>query len=231
MGLNTDRSAVRLPWLDFHTHQPSLPNQGYIAVRSFSRALPNNTPPLGPFSVGLHPWASAEPGAKQWAETELPRLLQSPNCLALGEVGLDRLQGASLQEQQALLELQLLLAKKLQLPIVVHCVRAWSELLASFRRIDPHTPKAIHGFRGSSQLLHTLLDLGWYISPHVTTHGTIAPIAAQIPAERLLLETDSTALNAQCVIASAAQLRAEPIDELTHAVDFNIRAFYSVINS
>ena len=221
-------ASALLPWLDFHTHQPYHPSQGYVSVRSYSPPLLQSSISQEYFTAGLHPWETALPENRQWIETELVPCLKQANCLGLGEVGLDRGRGAALPEQQALLELQLDIAKRLQLPIVVHCVRAWSELMASFKRVKPTTAKAIHGYNGSYHVLQSLLAEDWYISPQIRRNGTMEQLVSNIPVNRLLLETDATTLTGFAVAEVAAAHLNASVEAVTRQVDVNTRRFYSI---
>ena len=101
-------------------------------------------PPQGTFSTGVHPWRSSEAGTL-WPLVE--KTAADPRIAAIGECGLDRLRGAPLPRQAELLRLHALLAERLRKPLIVHCVRAWAELLAAHRAIRPAQPWIIHGFR------------------------------------------------------------------------------------
>ena len=112
---------------DFHRHASVAGTAQGGAVLSFSLYEQAQICPGVYFSIGLHPWDSARADAAERVEKELPLLLALPRCLALGECGLDRLKGACMDVQQNLLARQLEVAENAKKPLVVHCVRAWSE--------------------------------------------------------------------------------------------------------
>ena len=204
--------------LDFHTHNRTQQvNPEAIASYSLSDVAQR---PLGqPFTIGLHPWETLRPDAEQWLVHSLPAYLQSPDCLALGEVGLDRLRGASFVQQNALLAQQLDLARRLHKPVVVHCVRAWSELRQALHAY-PY-PKAVHGFVGKEGVLKELLDDGWYISIKYPKSSLLS----LIPPERLLLETDDATTPIQTIYADTARALGCDVTALQLQVATNIQRF------
>lgn len=206
---------------DFHTHNlTDVPTPRAIA----SYSLPQITSrPYGQYyTVGLHPWHTERLDAYRAVEQNLSTYLADEYCLALGEVGLDRLRGASLGVQTELLALQLHLCARLHKPVVIHCVRAWSELLNVFHKVKFPGNKAVHGYRGSLAILERLLDDGWYISAGFYTP---AETTLRIPREQLLLETDDTKQPIATLYAQTAQLLDSTVEDLQTMVMSNIRRF------
>jgi len=147
--------------IDFHTHQA--PTDTVTSVRSLLLSEFERITEHDLFSIGIHPWyTEGIEFENQFAELEL--LLKRNNVIALGEIGLDKHRGAPIEKQIELFERQVQIAEKYRKPVVIHCVRAWSELLESRKRIKPSTPWAIHGFRGQSELAKMLLNAGIYLS-------------------------------------------------------------------
>ena len=219
--------------LDFHTHNRSTKaNPEALASYSFSDI---NTCPTGQlFTFGLHPWDTDTPLIGNWSETQLLLELQSPNCMALGEIGLDRLRGAAIKEQIDILQQQLDIGKRVKKPVVLHCVRAWGELRPLLR--DFPYPKAIHGFRGNMGVLRSLLAEGWYIS----VSGSVLLSSGKrvgsnpprewlsvIPYDRLLLETDDSGVPILEVYQAAARYLECPVEQVLERAGANIRRFIS----
>lgn len=210
-----------LEFIDFHTH--NLTGEAYpLAIASYSLPKIGRCPKGQYYSVGLHPWDTARLDAYRVVDQALPHYLENEHCLALGEIGLDRLRGASLAVQEELLSVQLKIGENLHKPVIVHCVRAWSELLSVFRKQRFTYNKAIHGYRGSLPVLDRLVEEGWYISagfytpPELITH---------IPLNQLLLESDDTNLPITTLYEQTALLLKLSPDELQAIVKGNIQRF------
>ena len=147
--------------------------------------------------VGVHP----HDAGREADLDELRRLLAHPKAVAVGEIGLDYYRDyAPHDAQQDLFAAQMALAVEVDKPIVIHT-----------RAADEDTEQMLRGFGGtvvlhcfsSPHLLPTALDRGWYVSfaGNVTyKNATDLRLAAtQVPAERILAETDCPYLAPQPV--------------------------------
>jgi TatD DNase family protein len=172
---------------------------------------------------------------------ELRALLAEPHVVAVGETGLDGHHGAdTLREQRILLDAQLALAEELVLPIVIHSRAASAETAAALA-LFPGTV-VLHCF-SEPELLEPALERRYYISfaGNVTypKADALRAVATQVPADRILAETDSPYLSPQPVrgrrnepanvmhtLAVLATAREERAPELGMRIDENAdRAF------
>ena len=151
-------------------------------------------------STGVHPWSTSDDVNLGLLE----RVAAIPQVVAIGETGLDRLRGASLERQSEIFKRHIELSEELQKPLVIHCVRAWSELLAMRRALRPSMPWAVHGFRGGPELAKQLLDHGLWLSLGSRYNTATALI---IPDDRLLVETDEDTPPVEGTIAALTSLR------------------------
>jgi len=110
--------------------------------------------------LGLHPWFV--PGAPGWLE----RLGERLQGAGIGECGLDFSPGRpGRAAQEAAFEAQLGLAIERDLPISIHCVRAWGRLTAILRGFGiPAAGGALHAFSGSAETAAELQRLGLHLS-------------------------------------------------------------------
>ena len=114
--------------------------------------------------------------------------------MAIGEIGLDYYWVDDNKEQQrALFEEQLALANSLNLPVIVHDRDAHADTLELLKK---HRPKGVvHSFSGSAEMAKEILNLGMYIGiGGVLTFKNakkLPEIAAALPSDRFLLETDA----------------------------------------
>ena len=141
-------------------------------------------------SVGIHPWHTSK--VDNSTIENLKYLASHPQIVAIGETGLDTLRGASLDIQTEIFLLHVTLSEQHQKPLIIHCVKAFNEIIALKKRLRPTMPWIIHGFRGKPQLAQQLLDNGFYISLGEKFNTETATI---IPSNRLLFETDESMLN------------------------------------
>lgn len=198
--------------LDIHTHVVPAPS---CAVRSLmaGEEVPSGE---GLFSVGIHPWQTAE--CSSALPDEVRRALTLPSVVALGEVGLDRLHGAALDVQAALFRSQALMAEEAGKPVVIHCVRAWAELLALHRELRPSVSWVVHGFRGGAALARQLCGSGMMLSFGARFN---AEALAAVPDEFLLAETDEWTGGIESVIGRMAETRGKDYDAMCDIVAGN----------
>ena len=142
------------------------------------------------FSIGIHPWDSD----LQLATPELEKIIHHPNCLAVGECGLDKLKGPDLEIQKKVFISQLDLAVKFQKPVIIHCVKAFDELVVACKQYHSKIPLMIHGFNKSQQMLIQLLDKGFSIALHSSFFNRNDVEFLKIPLEKIFLETDDNNL-------------------------------------
>ena len=142
-------------------------------------------------TVGQHPDAAA--GSLDWIEP----LLSHHRVVGVGETGLDYFHAEDpvvQARQRESFEHQLQLAERHDLPVVVHTRAAEEDTLELIRRY-PQVRGVLHCFTESWALASAALDLGYYISISgiVTFRNgeNVRAVARQVPADRLLVETDA----------------------------------------
>ncbi len=110
------------------------------------------------FSCGIHPWYSED------SETQMAYLTEiasDSRIVAIGETGLDKLKGPSLEVQIPVFKKHIELSERLGKPIIIHCVKAWEELLRVKKESNPTQPWVIHGYRGKPELTKRLIKEGF----------------------------------------------------------------------
>jgi len=194
-------------------------------------------------AVGIHPEEAG--GLPEYWEEELALLLEKPEVVALGEIGLDYHYDdmAPKEVQRNLFERQLLLAKRKGLPVLVHDRDAHGDTLELLRRHRPFG--VVHCFSGSVEMMREVVALGMYVGlgGAVTFKNARVPleVARAVPLERLLLETDAPYMapvpfrGKRCdstMIAftaeKIAELRAVPVQELLDATCENAKRFFGL---
>ena len=199
---------------DIHTHTPGVPNsvlsipvsgvEGIVAANAIAASdgssaaqpnAPNQCIRLQYYSLQLHPWhLTGEQDIVAFVQCA-HRLAGDPHFVALGECGLDPLCTTPLPLQHEAFLTALRLAKELHKPLIIHCVRLWSELIHDVHQVFTPAecqalPLIIHGYRKGPQLARQLLDAGFSIS--LGTHYN-EQVRSLIPADRLYFESDEQA--------------------------------------
>jgi len=185
-------------------------------------------------AVGIHPNYCHE---YTLADVEQLREIQnSPAVVALGEMGLDYFHKFAPPAHQAeMFEAQLRLARELDRPVVIHCREAIDDALAIMRNYSS-VPGVFHCFTGSTADAEKIIAAGYSIgftgALTFKKSTELREIAKTLPAERILIETDSPYLSPEPmrkqktnepslvvhvadVLAAARDMTRQQIDELT----------------
>jgi TatD DNase family protein len=195
-------------------------------------------------TVGVHPH-----GAK-WLTPdvlrELEELAGSARVVAVGEIGLDYYRDLSPRDlQRRAFGEQLALAKRLDLPLVLHNRESTDDFVAILRDHAKSHRGVVHSFLGDAALAATFLRLGLHLGVGgPLTYPANAPLREAVrtaPLERLVLETDCPYLTPvphrgernepayiALVAAEIARLRAMSIDDVGRATTENARALFGL---
>lgn len=135
--------------INIHTHKVSAPDNNTDTVEIVNHIIKTSSAELqGKYiSAGIHPWYIDNPDEQLRILEE--QLAVNPNIIAVGEAGLDKLRGCDLAVQCDIFEKQALIAGQYSKPMIIHCVKAFDELLALKKRLKPSVPWIVHGFRGN----------------------------------------------------------------------------------
>ncbi|MGD9993527.1 MAG: TatD family hydrolase [Salinivirgaceae bacterium] len=209
--------SFMLPWVNIHTHK----------TRNLGIELLNaniGSPVLSGVihSLGLHPWQITELKLEAASKLLDDQAAKKAIC-AIGEVGIDRAITIPIETQVQVFKAQHQIAEKYRLPVIIHCVRAWSDLAALHKQLKPQVPWIFHGFNGSLQTAQQLVKLGCYLSfgQALLHHTKVSEVFKQVPASHLFLETDDSDEKIESIYQKAAELRHICTDELKDIVYTN----------
>ena len=216
------------PFVDIHTH--SAKTDGNL-IQIVNLELEQACPQHGFYSYGIHPWAldNAEFQEEKSLQT-LEEKLKSPQVIALGEAGLDKMHKATFERQITLFERQIELSEALQKPMILHDVRSHNEILALRKKHKARQPWILHGFNGTEQDVRQLIGQEIYLS---VGEGVLHPkrkickSLKTIPLEFLFLETDMAEIEVEKVYEAVANLLEMDIDALGTRIFANFAALWN----
>lgn len=146
-------------------------------------------------AVGFHP--EELEGVEVSDLEEIRRLAAHEKVVAIGEIGLDYYwvkDEDGRKKEQEFFRAQLVMARDLGLPVIVHDREAHGDSLAIVKEF-PDVKGVFHCYSGSVEMARELVDMGWMISftGVLTYHNArkAVEVAEAIPMERLMIETDS----------------------------------------
>ena len=219
--------ATQNPYIDLHTHRSySIKEGSILSIRNIALNYPEEIVSEH-CSIGLHPWYINVDTERDLTlmEHELKRV----QVLAVGECGLDKNIDIPLTYQESVFMRQIQLAHINRKPLIIHCVRAFQEVVDSLKKVNFKGAVIFHGYRKNWILGKQLIDQGYYLS--IGTHclnGSQDQFLKNVPLEHLFLETD---MDVKVQIATlyqyVARIKSIELEELKRALYYNYRNIFN----
>jgi TatD DNase family protein len=217
-------------FIDIHTHGAETLSDVFSVdtLMAHEERLPINVIGVA-FTFGIHPWYLDEGNQKMLIERVI-KAASNPDVLAIGEAGFDKLKGPSLDLQRKIFEEQVYSAGATSKPLVIHCVRAWDELMRAHKKIRPTTPWLVHGFRGNKELATQLISKGMYLSFwfDFILRPESSELIRTIPTNRIFLETDGADVDIRDIYNKVSIDLDISVDELKSRIHSNFNEFFKI---
>lgn len=193
-----------MQWIDIHTHKDSIEDSNHFRIYNVDLLNASLIHQKDFFSLGIHPWF-----IDNWEKQFTILTSQIEDCIAVGECGLDKVCPTDWQLQIEIFQRQIELAEQKQKPIIIHCVKAYAEVLDCVK--EATVPIVFHGFNKSEQIAAQILrKSNHYLSfgkSIFQSNNHSASVLKKIPADRYFLETDDSHLKIEEIYQQAAQIR------------------------
>jgi TatD DNase family protein len=201
-------------YINIHTHSPTLlPSVFELGNVYFGQKQAPKAPKR---SVGLHPWyLSAETLDAAFAWLDVQGI--APEVLAIGEAGLDKLCATPWDLQLLAFQRCMEVSERLEKPLILHCVRAYAEIIALKKAWKPRQTWIFHGFDKNTATAEMVLRAGCMLSfgAGLFRAKSHAPESLRAtPADRFFLETDDAEMSIEAVYARAAEIRKISVADL-----------------
>ena len=215
-------------FVDIHSH---IDNQAVIKI------LDDNFEEKVLTTMGVHPWdvchfernemESRNPFLSKandsggFLDCTTLRSVPLEMTTAIGEVGLDKVHKETFEKQIEVFEEMIRLSESYRKPMIIHCVRAYSEILEIRKKTKATMPWVIHGFNSSVETILQLLKYDMYISLGdilYRNENQAVKILNNIPIDRLFLETDISGRDIKKVYAKAAELLGCEVEFLCNKI-------------
>lgn len=219
--------------IDIHCHQYSRAGHTQILSRDVHELTNDSIDALGQtetlltdtcyLSLGIHPWFIERQNIGSAFRT-LEFFTQHPKLLAIGECGLDKCIDTPMNVQIDVFSRQVQLSEEIGKPLIIHCVRAFAELLHLKKSLAPSQTWIMHGFTGKPALAAQLIRHGCYISFGKTlllAGGQTSLSLQAVPIDRLFLETDATDVSIDTIYVAAAKIRGIDFASLRQQIHTN----------
>lgn len=175
------------------------------------------------YSLGFHPWFITIASLTQ-LEIFKQTVIKNNTIYAIGECGLDRNITVDFALQQAIFSAQIKIANEVKLPLVIHCVRAFYEVISELKKAKNRMPVIYHGYNNSFKIASTLIEFNGYLSfgkSLLQPMNNTAEVFKQVPLSRIFLENDESELSIQHIYERAAELKNISVEELQQSIQTN----------
>ena len=203
-------------FFDFHHHQCTKTTGIYnLNIGEF--------PPNSFFSAGIHPNLGAEVVEIEFEW--LREVSKNKNCLAIGECGLDGFINIDDNIQEEVFERQIELANELNKPLIIHCVKRFSQLIHFQKKAK--VPMIIHGFNKRKTIGDELQKHDFYLSfgKSVLQNVNLQEFVKQFPIEKMFLETDTEDVDIKLIYQKVADLKNLKMEKLLLQIEENLKIF------
>lgn len=213
-------------YIDFHSHtliHRETQDIKVVLAHEFGHPAPTQI-----HTLGRHPWFvermlnNVELGSFQ-------KELMKENCIGLGEIGLDKLKGPEFELQLHVFEQLLELNRSINKPVILHCVKAFDELMRIKQKFPEIQFWCVHGFNKSPQLALQLINQGFYLSmnPGNKPSERYKKLLKNITLDIFFLETDDhSELSIDEIYLNAAKMLEIDLPELQEQVKSNFNSFF-----
>ena len=185
---------------------------------------------LDVFSCGLHPWHIKNYDDLENLPEKLKKAIQHPSMIAIGEAGLDKIIPTEMEQQMSVFNDQVELSEKYGKPMIIHCVKAFQQLLKIRKDMNARQPWILHGFNSSPQLAGDLVKKSIFISASprlMNNEARCKKILESIPPDCLFIETDDEETGIVEIYTQIAGCLGMKSEQLRDQVQKNYRKIFS----
>lgn len=200
---------MEIPFIDIHTHKLYF-EKNVISVLNIgfkNQFIPNQL-----FSYGIHPWDLTMDENK--TKELLEDYYQNKNMRIIGEAGLDKIHGPDLELQKKVFEVHIDLAEKYHLPLIIHCVKSYNEILKMLERTSSIPTVIFHGFDKKLSVTKEIIKKGYSISLGESLFKKpeiMKELLQTIPHNFIFFETDESYYTIQEIYVQASILSGHSV--------------------
>ncbi len=211
-----------MTFINIHTHSI---NVGELSVVNLD--YNDNLQEGIKYSYGLHPWDVGKVDENKVIKY-LDYLCANNMIIAVGEIGIDRAISTDINLQKEYFVKQLQIAEKYNLPVIVHAVKANSDLLQIKKQQANSGKWILHAFKGSLQDATQLINKQCLISfgKRIENDKKLQFVLKNIPIEKVFFETDNSDIKIDSVYNFAAQILGINIVELQKQIYLNFKKVF-----
>ncbi len=215
---------IPFKYYDIHTHNLSHSDESLSVLNVYRDFEIVND--KGLYSIGLHPWYL------QNAKADFALLKANAGnkqVVAIGECGLDKVCETNWELQLFYFRQQIQLAKLISKPLIIHCVRAYEEVVDVLNEEKVDVPVVFHGYNKNNLLAQRLLDKGYYLSfgaALLRGNESIKEVVKKMPQDCFFAETDNSETSIIDIYQCLAEIRKTDADAIILQLQKNFKSVF-----
>lgn len=212
-------------FINIHTHK-----QIYDAKIELVNHHPESVEKSNFYSYGLHPWHLQKENIL-WQLDNLRRVSGEKKCLAIGECGLDKVCPIDFALQTEVFEEHIKLANTINKPLIIHCVKAFNELINCLNMNDNKVPVILHGFNNNENIAKMLSNHGCSFSfgkALLSYDSNASKVIRKTGRKHLFLETDDSDVSIKYVYKKASELLGIDEEILKEQIRLNFEMLFQI---
>ena len=214
-------------FINTHTHR-QIYDAGIevVNVSVHEKSLPSY------FSYGIHPWY-IDPDTYPDELIELERKANEKRCIAVGECGLDKICKVDFKLQEKVFYEHIRIANNINKPLIVHCVKAFNELINCLNLSENKVPVIIHGYNNNENIARVLQNHGVMFSFGKALLGyesNAGKIIKKVGRKNFFLETDDEDISIKYIYKKAAEILSIDEEILKMQLQSNFENVFKIRN-
>ena len=206
-----------VPFIDIHTHPDRFEEETVIVQNifpgeGFAAFTGNNF-----YSVGLHPWHLKSQAENDEMLRMVEKALGFDHVCFVGECGLDKKVNVDFEEQIRVFKAQIFISEEFKRPLIIHCVKAYNEILELHIKLHPEMPWIMHGYNGNVQLTEQMGKHRFFFSfgkSIFDENSKSVESLKRLPMEKIFFETDEFEGSVEQIYKKASSIKNVSTDIL-----------------
>jgi TatD DNase family protein len=182
------------------------------------------------YTYGLHPW-QIHPDTYISNLEHLRIISQETRCRAIGECGLDKLSEVDFKLQEKVFIRQVRIANEINKPLIIHCVKAFNELINCLNLNNNKVPVIIHGFNNNENIARILVNEGCFFSFGKALLGydsNASKAIRHVGRKRIFLETDDADISIKYIYRKASGLLGIDEEIVKQQIQANFENLFNI---
>ncbi|HBF87276.1 MAG TPA: hypothetical protein DDX39_01445 [Bacteroidales bacterium] len=222
--------SKNISFIDIHSHK-SFNNENEFRIQNIMSYDFDNLNIIASkyYSIGIHPWFINSKNTERELEKLKMVFAKYKNFIALGEAGIDRVKSINLDEQKYVFTQQTMIAESLNKPVIVHCVRAYMDVLEIRKTIHAKVPWIFHEFSENIQVANQLIHNSCYASIGsriLNENDKLNEVVKNIDINYIFVETDEFEGCISEIYEKIAKIRGIKVSQLQRQVLKNFKNIF-----